>query len=137
MGIQKIRAEHLLAELEFITSRSGGPGGQHVNKVNTKVTLKFDIKHSDLLTEEQKKILMTRLASRITKEGVLIISSANRRSQLRNKEVVIRKLDTLLTKAFTFKKARKRTAPTKAAVQKRLREKRLHAEKKQRRQKPT
>ena len=139
MGIEmkKIKAEDLLSELDFVTSRSSGPGGQHVNKVNTKVSLRFDVINSGLLSGEQKQTLLLKLASRITKEGILTISSANKRSQLRNKEATLQRLEKLLAQAFATKKKRKRTAPTKASVQKRLHEKRLQAEKKQWRQKPT
>ena len=126
----------LTPELKFVTSRSSGPGGQNVNKVNTKVTLQFDVAHSQILTEEERQILASKLASRLTTEGVLNISSQEKRSQLDNKENVIRKLDELLAKAFTKRKPRKVTKPSKAVKEKRLQSKKVISEKKRLRQKP-
>lgn len=126
----------LTPELKFITSRSSGPGGQNVNKVNTKVTLQFDVVHSQILTEEERQILASKLASRLTTEGILNISSQEKRSQLDNKENVIRKLDELLAKAFTKPKARRATKPSKAVKEKRLQSKKVVSEKKKLRQKP-
>ena len=131
-----ITAELLGNELSFTTSRSSGPGGQNVNKVNTKVTLKFDITHSQVLTEEEKHILSSKLASRLTNDGILILSSQDKRSQLQNKEEVVRKLDKLLAKALEKKKTRKATKPSKGAVQNRIKKKKQHSEKKKWRQKP-
>lgn len=129
-GLGKIKAKEILSELVFTASRSSGPGGQHVNKVNTKITLLFDVTNSHLLNEGQKKLIKEKLASRINKEGVLSIVAQNKRSQLQNKEAALKKLDKLLAKAFTFKKARKATKPSKAAVTKRLETKKRHSEKK-------
>lgn len=123
-------------ELTFTTSRSSGPGGQNVNKVNTKVTLRFDVLNSQVLTEEEKETLFKRVASRLTTEGVLIIASHAKRSQLQNKEEVVAKLEKLLAKAFEKKKARKATKPTKGSQQERFKKKKKHSEKKQWRQKP-
>lgn len=133
---RKINSELLERELEFTTSRSSGPGGQNVNKVNTKVTLKFDIGRSAILNEEEKEILLKKLAAKITTEGILLLSSQDKRSQLQNKEDVILKLNNLLTKAFAKKKVRKATKPSKSAVQQRITKKKQHAEKKKWRQKP-
>ncbi|MCF6297519.1 MAG: aminoacyl-tRNA hydrolase, partial [Flavobacteriaceae bacterium] len=96
MPIQKVTSDVILKELEFNFSRSSGPGGQHVNKVNTKVGLRFDVSGSKILNEEQKELLMEKLANKLTKEGVLVLSSQEARSQLLNKELVIEKLDKLL-----------------------------------------
>lgn len=125
----------LLPELSFTTSRSSGPGGQNVNKVNTKVNLKWDVVNSQLLTAEQKVLLLQKLGSRLTKDGMLLLSAQEKRSQLQNKEAVLSKLDALLIKIFTIRKARKATKPGKAVKRKRMEDKRHHAEKKQRRQK--
>ncbi len=130
------KAGSLLNELDFVTSRSGGPGGQHVNKVNTKVTLKWNVGHSRVLTADQKEIILMKLASRMTNEGILVIVAQDKRSQLQNKEEVLRKLDELLVKAFTVRKTRTATKPGKAARQKRITEKKIRSEKKQWRQKP-
>jgi len=72
----KIRAKDLSKELTFSASKSSGPGGQHVNKVNTKVTLRFDVNHSEFLSQDEKKIIIKKLASKITHEGVLVLSAA-------------------------------------------------------------
>lgn len=129
-------AEALISELLFTTSRSSGPGGQNVNKVNSKVTLKWDVLHSDLLDENQREIITRKLASRLTKEGILILTAQDKRSQLENKEEVISKLNQLLVKVFTPKKIRKATKPSKAAHQARIKNKKQRSEKKQWRQKP-
>lgn len=122
-------------ELVFTTSRSSGPGGQNVNKVNTKVTLKWDVLNATSITEEQRLIIREKLKSYFTKEGVLILMAQDKRSQLANKEAVLHKLDQLLKKAFVRKKVRKATKPSKTAVKKRLESKKQHAEKKQWRKK--
>lgn len=120
-------------ELKFSASRSSGPGGQHVNKVNTKVTLSWDIANSEVLEDDQKQLLLQKLKSRITKEGVLILSSQDNKSQLRNKQEVTGKLEELLSKAFHVKRKRKPSRPTKASVEKRLDQKKRQSEKKRRR----
>ncbi len=130
------RAEDLYNELVFTTSRSSGPGGQNVNKVNSKVTLKFDVIHSLILTAEDKQLIIEKLATKITKEGLLMITSQEKRSQLENKEDVVGKLNKLFVKAFTPRKKRKATRPGKAAVRKRIGDKKQQSEKKQWRQKP-
>jgi len=127
--------EEFTNELVFTTSRSSGPGGQNVNKVNTKVTLKWDVLQS-AITEEQKGVILQKLRTRLTKENILVLASQDERSQLGNKEAVLLKLEQLLVKAFTVKKARKPTKPGKAAKQTRLKNKKQHGEKKKWRQKP-
>jgi ribosome-associated protein len=129
-------SRELLNEMEFATSRSSGPGGQNVNKVNTKVTLKWDVAHSTVLGEEQKAIISRKLAARMTNEGILLITAQDQRSQMLNKEEVLRKLDQILTNAFAVRKIRKATKPGRAAKQKRIKDKKLRSEKKQWRQKP-
>lgn len=127
--------EDLTNELAFTTSRSSGPGGQNVNKVNSKVTLRWNVQDSSISTE-QKEIILAKLRAQITKEGVLILTAQDSRSQLENKEAVLLKLSQLLTKAFTQPKKRKATKPGKAARQSRLNQKKLHSDKKKWRQKP-
>ncbi|MBL0740333.1 alternative ribosome rescue aminoacyl-tRNA hydrolase ArfB [Chryseolinea lacunae] len=126
-----ITAALLGSELTFTTSRSSGPGGQNVNKVNTKVTLKFDVTQSLVLTPEEKEIIAAKLATKMTTDGVLIITSQDKRSQLQNKEEAVAKLDAWLTKAFAKKKARKATKPSKTSVQNRINKKKKASEKKQ------
>ena len=125
----------LSSEFQFLTSRSSGPGGQNVNKVNSKVELRFDIQNSILLSDEQKEILQVKLATKISSEGILSIVSQIDRSQLANKEDAIRKFYLLITKALTPVKRRKRTKPTLTSVEKRLTGKRIKSEIKQNRQK--
>ena len=125
-----IQSGELLSELTFAFSRSSGPGGQNVNKVNSKVTLLWDLAHSSILDEARKTLLLHRLASRITNEGVLVIVSQDSRSQLQNKEIALQKLDQILKQALTPRKPRKATKPSKAAKHKRLKTKKLHSEKK-------
>lgn len=125
----------LLAEFQFLTSRSSGPGGQNVNKVNSKVELRFDIPNSLLLTDDQKEILMVKLANKITSEGIISVVSQRDRSQLSNKEDAIEKFYILISKALKPVIRRKKTRPTKSSVEKRLGEKRIKSEIKQNRQK--
>lgn len=128
-------AADLMSELMFTTSRSSGPGGQNVNKVNSKVTLKFDIEQSVILLPEQREHLLVKLAAKLTGEGVLILTAQDKRSQLQNKEEVMQKLDRLLIKTFTPRKPRKATKPSKAAKLARINNKKQQSEKKQWRQK--
>jgi ribosome-associated protein len=130
-----ITSEQLAPELEFSTSRSSGPGGQNVNKVSTKVILRWNVLHSILVTDEQKVLLLNKLSSQLTREGELILTAQETRSQLQNKEDVLEKLDALLRKALTKPKVRKATKPSKASKAKRVDNKKRHAEKKQWRKK--
>jgi ribosome-associated protein len=131
----KITAALLAGELVFTTSRSSGPGGQNVNKVNSKVTLHFDVNKSGSLTPEEKRTIAQKLSSRMTGEGVLMLTSQDKRSQIQNKEAVIEKLEKLLAKAFEKKKVRRATKPSKGSVQDRIRKKKEHSEKKKWRRK--
>lgn len=127
---RKVSASLLLNEITFSFVRSSGAGGQHVNKVSTKVILKFDVLNSAILTEEEKQILRTKLQKNITAAGMLILASQEKRSQLQNKEIAIEKFDALIKKAFQTRKKRKATKPGKGAVEKRITNKKKHSEKK-------
>ena len=129
MAIDILSGRGFSREFLFSASRSSGPGGQNVNKVSTKVELRFDIPHSILLTEEEKEILLTQLQKKINSEGILIIVSQSERSQLKNKEKTIEKFYTLLQKSLAPKKKRKPTKPNAVAKEKRLEEKKMNSEK--------
>lgn len=123
-------------EFVFQTSRSSGPGGQNVNKVNSRVELRFDIPGSELLTAEQKEMLQRKLASRLTSAGVLIVSSQESRSQADNRDRAVQKLYAQLARALMPVKKRKATRPTMASEEKRLQRKKRQAEKKAQRSRP-
>ncbi|MEP0713416.1 alternative ribosome rescue aminoacyl-tRNA hydrolase ArfB [Algoriphagus sp.] len=127
---ERITREDFLGELQFLTSRSGGAGGQHVNKVETKVQLKFDIPNSQVLNEEEKLLLLDKLSTKTDQTGVLLLQSQEKRSQIQNKALVIRKFEDLLRKAFQKKRIRKATKPKKGAIEKRLKAKKNQSEKK-------
>ena len=110
-------------ELSFTASRSGGPGGQNVNKVSTKITLWFDLTNSPSLSEEDKALITDRLGSRIDKEGVLRVVSQSTRSQLSNRELAIERFVELLQAALHRLPVRKKTRVSKGAKERRLEEK--------------
>lgn len=120
MSPEELRKRIPTNELLFSTSRSGGPGGQNVNKVNTKVEVRFNIRDSASLTDAEKQLLMDLLKNRISDDGDLLIISQSERSQLQNRKNAEEKFFRLLAKALSPKISRKPTKPTKASAEKRL-----------------
>lgn len=117
-------------ELNFITSRSSGSGGQHVNKTETRVEARFEVETSDALTPYEKRKVQEALSNRISKEGILAVSSDSRRSQVLNRGAAVKKLLRLIKKALRARKRRKGPRPLKANPKKRLDRKRRQSEKK-------
>ncbi len=113
------------SELYYSTSRSSGPGGQNVNKVNTKVELRFNVKLSSLLSDFEKELVFSRLQNRITKDGELVLISQSERTQLMNKKAVTEKFYELISRALTIQKKRRSTRATYASKQKRLERKKI------------
>ena len=125
-----------LAELEFRATRSGGPGGQHVNTSSTRIEVSWDVAGSPSLTAEQRERLLRKLASRLDSTGRLRLVSSASRSQLRNKEDVTERLRTLVADGLVVPKARRRTKPPRAAKAARLESKRRRAATKRDRRPP-
>ncbi len=110
-------------ELVFSFARSSGPGGQHVNKVSTAVTLHFDLRRTQTLSAEQKRTLRRKLATRISKAGILRVASRRYRSQIANKKAAVRRFEELLTEALRPPKKRIATRVRRSAIEKRIRQK--------------
>jgi ribosome-associated protein len=125
-----------LAELEFRATRSGGPGGQHVNTSSTRVEVSWDVAGSPALSEEQRQRLLVRLASRLDSTGRLRLVSSTTRSQLRNREEVTERLRQIVAEGLVVPKVRKRTKPSRAAKAARLESKRRRAATKRDRRRP-
>ncbi|WP_370398016.1 alternative ribosome rescue aminoacyl-tRNA hydrolase ArfB [Tenacibaculum dicentrarchi] len=126
----------LIKELHFKATRSSGAGGQHVNKVSSKIELSFDVAKSNQLSENQKEILCTKLASRLTKEQILILFSDETRSQHRNKELAIKRFLALIKDGLKRPKIRRATKPSKASILKKSADKKRQKMKKSLRKKP-
>lgn len=128
--------EGLLNEVSWKAVRSSGPGGQHVNKTASKVVVQFDVPNSSALNEEEKQLILEKLSSRLTSQGILILEGSATRSQHKNKELTLERLKEVILQSLKKEKPRKKTKPSKASKLKRLREKKIRAEKKQNRQNP-
>ncbi|MBX7093877.1 MAG: aminoacyl-tRNA hydrolase [Flavobacteriales bacterium] len=126
----------LYTEFQFKTSRSGGKGGQHVNKTESKVELIFHVNNSELLTEDQKTILLERWTNKMDSEGYFHLTEEGDRSQIKNKEELIRKFYALLKSALRPVKKRKTTKVPKAVKAKRREDKNRRSDIKANRQKP-
>ncbi len=129
-------ADRLVREINFSAVRSGGPGGQHANKVSSKVVLQFDLNQSNALTDQEKLSAAENLSSRLTKDNILIMSCDESRSQHRNKEILTQRFLTLMEKALVKQKKRIPTKVSKSVKLKRLSAKKKLGIKKSLRQKP-
>jgi ribosome-associated protein len=125
MNIEELKSRGLEKEFIFSASRSGGPGGQNVNKVSSKIELRFNILISTLFSDEEKELIVRKLKNKINKEGEFIVVSQVERSQLLNKESAIDKFYNLILKALTIQQNRTSTRPTKASKLKRLEAKKI------------
>lgn len=126
----------ILSEVKYKAVRSSGAGGQNVNKVSSKVVLTFDLRNSLMLSEEEKLVLETNLQHRLTSDLILILNCDEDRSQLKNKEIVTKRFLDILKKGLYVPKQRKPTKIPKAAIRKRIKDKKNISEIKQSRRKP-
>lgn len=131
MNVEELKLRRFEDEFKFSASRSSGAGGQNVNKVNTKVELRFDVLASQLLSDDEKTIITQKLSSQLTNDNVLILYSQTERSQLQNKELTIEKFYKLISKALTPRKKRKPSLPSATSKEKRLQSKKKTSEKKE------
>jgi ribosome-associated protein len=123
-------AAAFLPEITFQTSRSSGPGGQNVNKVESRVELRWHLQNSQVLSEAQKQLILEKLANQLTAEGYLLVTAQDDRSQLRNKEIALTRFHQLLQKSLRRPKPRRATRPSAGAVRQRLEGKKRQGEKK-------
>lgn len=129
-------AEKIISELDFKAVRSSGAGGQNVNKVSSKVVLSFNLQASQALSDDEKFLLQNNLANRLTTENILILNCDEDRSQIKNKEIVIKRFLEIIKKGLFVPKVRKATKIPKAAIKKRIKDKKNISDIKQSRRKP-
>ena len=133
---QILNKDQILTELQFKAIRSSGPGGQHANKVSSKVELSFELNTSSGLNEREKKRIQLKLESKLTKDGMLNLQCDESRSQHKNKQLVINRFFKLLEKSLIVPKSRKKSKPTRSSIEKRLKSKKIASLKKINRGKP-
>jgi ribosome-associated protein len=126
----------LISEVTFKAVRSSGPGGQNVNKIASKILLSFDLVLSKALTEDEKALLQIKLASKLSQENILLITSQEDRSQLKNKEIAIKKFLKIIENGLKIDKPRKETKIPRGIKEKRLNAKKVMSVLKQNRKKP-
>lgn len=131
-----MNSEKIIKELKFKAVRSSGAGGQHVNKVSSKIELIFNLENSSEFSEEEKLLLFKNLKNRLTKDNLLLLQCDESRSQHKNKEIVIKRFLELINNGLKIPKKRKPSKPTKSSIQKRLEKKKKQAFKKAFRRKP-
>lgn len=131
-----LNKDQILTELQFKAIRSSGPGGQHANKVSSKVELSFEPNTSNGLTEREKKRIQLKLDNKLTNDGVLILQCDESRSQHKNKQLVIKRFFKLLEKSLIVPKPRRKSKPTRSSIEKRLKGKKIASLKKINRGKP-
>ena len=129
-------AAAFLPEITFQTSRSSGPGGQNVNKVESRVELRWHLQSSQVLSALQKHLILEKLAGQLTTEGYLLVTAQDDRSQLRNKDIALTRFYELLQKSLRRPKPRRATRPSAGAVRQRLEGKKRQGEKKANRRRP-
>ena len=128
--------EKIISELTFKAVRSSGAGGQNVNKVSSKVVLTFNLVASQSLTDEEKLLLSDKLKTKLTSEGLLILTCDEDRSQLKNKEIITKRFLKLIENGLIVPKKRKATKIPRSVIEKRLKSKRTTTERKQNRKRP-
>ncbi|MCD6069377.1 MAG: aminoacyl-tRNA hydrolase [Bacteroidetes bacterium] len=128
MSQKTLLTKGIVKELWFSTARSGGKGGQNVNKVATKIELFFDLENSLCLTDEQKELARKKLKNKLSENGVLHLSEDRDRSQHKNKELAVKKFLTLMEKSLEKPKPRKASAPTKASLKRKKESKEKRSE---------
>jgi ribosome-associated protein len=136
MTIEELKEREFTSEFIYSTSKSSGPGGQNVNKVNTKVELRFSIISTLLFSEMEKELIYKKLKNKINTEGEIVLVSQTERSQLQNKTAVTEKFFELVSRSLTIPEKRLATKPSYSSKMKRLEAKRIRGEVKKMRKEP-